>query len=443
MSKFLIAFILTYVGGLAAAIFYDGCWGIYLYQIEYFLNPPIRWWYGSLPELRYSFIIAICILISFAFRSNKYKENRIFEVPQTKWLLTMSIMMVVISFYAVWPEMHDRTLKTHIKLLFFLALSYKIINTPEKLERMLWVFLLGNFYLGWVAHGSGRTGGGRLENIGPSDTGGDANATAAILITAVPILLFYIMKGKRWQKVLSLLFLAYIIDGIVLINSRGAFVGLVVGCFYFMAFHLFFNKEEPIKERMKILGIILAGICLFLYLTDAVFWERMMTITGDVGAAESNKSRTFFWIKTFDLVKQHPFGLGTWGYQYLSPQFLPEEMLSMGRRAVHSTYFQVLAELGYVGVPVFAGLIFSNFRCMRKTKRHLLEKGDLYLYSQAIAVESGFIGFLTASIFINRLHAEILYWFMLFIACFVNIYMIKNKSLGKALALNENKQKNI
>jgi len=436
VSKFVIAFALTYVGGLAATLLIDAAWGIYLYELEYFLNPPIRWWYGSLPELRYSFTIALFIMISFIIRNKKYSENRLFDVPQTKWLLVFSIMMVIISFYAVWPEMHSRTVKTHFKLILFLALSYKIIDTPIKFERMIWFFLIGNFYLGWVAHSTGRIGGHRLENIGPSDTGGDSNATAAIFITAVPILLYYIMKGKTWQRILSVIILAFVIDGIVLINSRGAFVGLIMGCIYFAAFNLFFTMKETTKEKMKKVGLIIVAICMFAYLTDAVFWERMTTIHNEVESAKAGASRTFFWKKTFDLVRQHPFGVGTWGYQYLSPQFIPEEMLSRGMRAVHSTYFQVLAEMGYLGVPVFFGLLVSNFRLMRKTRHYLREEENKKIYYQGIAIESGFVAFLTACAFISRLQAEVLYWFVLFTACFGNIYMLKNQASENIAAPN-------
>lgn len=433
MSKFLIVFVLTYAGGLVATLLLEASWGIYLYEVEYFLNPPIRWWYGSLPELRYSLIIAVCILVSYLIRKQNYSGNRLFDVPQTKWLLMMSIMMIIISFYAVWPEMHSKTLRTYLKLMVFLAISYKVIDTPKKFERLIWAFLIGSFYLGWVAHSTGRTMGGRLEGIGPSDTGGDSNPTAANLIAAVPILLFYLIKGKTWQRLLSLLFLAYIVDGIILINSRGAFVGLVVSCSYLVAVYVFFNKNVTINERVKIMGVILIGVCMFIYLTDVTFWERMMTITEQAEAGDSGLGRIFFWMKTFDMVKQHPFGVGVWGYQYLSPQFIPEAMLAGGKgmRAVHSTYFQVLAEYGYLGVPIFAGLILSTFRLMRKTKHYLRDKGELYLYYQGIALESGFIAFLTASAFIDRLQAEILHWFILFIACFGNIYLLKNHDTEK------------
>ena len=444
MSKFVIAFVLTYIGGIAATILMDVSWGIYLYQLQYFLNPSSRWWYGHghLPHLRYSFIIAVIIFVSFIFKIKQYSENRLFDVPQTKWLLAFMVMMFIVSFYAVWPEVHDAFLINHFKLMIFLVVAYKVIDTPEKFEKMIWVYLLGNFYVGWVSHSLGRTGFGRLEGTGPADTGGDGNSTAAILMTAVPILIFYIIKGKLWQRVLSLFMLAFIMDAIILINSRGAFLGLVIALTYMMAFFVFFNKKVKAKERIKLMGMIVAGICLFVYLTDATFWERMGTIKGEASVEKGAGGRKFFWMKTFDLVEQHPFGVGGWGYQYLSHEFLPDEMLTNGsvglrRRAVHSIYFQCFAEYGYPGIPIFGGLLLSTFLFMRKSKRYLFNKGKFLLYYQGIAIESGLVGYLTSAIFLSLLYPEILYWFILFTACFGNIYMLKDRGLDKMAALDK------
>jgi O-antigen ligase len=190
------------------------------------------------------------------------------------------------------------------------------------------------------------------------------------------------------------------------------------------------------------MGMIVAGICLFVYLTDTTFWERMGTIKGGSSVEMRGGSRIFFWMKTFDLVKQHPFGVGGWGYQYLSHEFLPDEMLTGGsgglrRRAVHSTYFQCFAEYGYPGIPIFGGLLLSTFLFMRKSKRYLFNKGKFFLYYQGIAIESGLVGYLTSAIFLSLLYPEILYWFILFTACFGNIYMLKDRGLDKMAALDK------
>ena len=118
-------------------------------------------------------------------------------------------------------------------------------------------------------------------------------------------------------------------------------------------------------------------------------------------------------------------GLGTYGYQFFSPQMMSEEYLSRGYRAVHSMYFECLVERGYHGFIIFACLVVSNFRFLRKVRNYLAERREQTLYYQALAIESAFIGFLVSSLFVDRLHSEMLYWCMLFIACFGRIYLRK------------------
>jgi len=417
---------LTYTGGIGASILIDASWGVLLYQADYFLNPSSRWWYSDLPEIRYSFTIAIFIFLGYFIHKSKYTKNKIFSVPQTKWIILNALYFLLTTLWAVWSFIHNQTLISHLKLLLFLYIAFRVIDNSDKFEKMIWAFLCGNFYLGWVAHSTGRLFGDRLEAFGPADTGGDGNATASVMISCIPILLFYLLEGKRWQKIASLGFMAYVIDGVILVNSRGALVGMIVSTAYFAFLLLFGSKGVSAKKRMAIVFVLIIGFSAFIYLTDESFWNRMSTISDEAKSDRGGGGRMFFWKKALDLAKEHPLGVGVWGYQYLSPQFIPEELLARGpkggRRAVHSLFFQCLAERGYIGILLFISLLISNFRFIWKTKKSLKLRKDFYHYYQASAIEAGFIAFLAASVFLNNLYMEVLYWFMLYFALFGTIF---------------------
>lgn len=424
MSKIAILFVLTCIGAIVFSVFSSVAWSIYLYQLLYYLNPVNRWWYGQLPHIRYSFITAVLIIVLYIFNYHKFVNNKLFVIPMTKWLILMISTMGIVSFYAAWPEKHFIQFITFLKVIVFIFIAYKIIDTPGKFEKMIWAFLTGCFYIGWVAHSLGRTYDGRLEGVGMAD-GINANDTAAGIIPSIPILLFYLLNGKWWQKIISVGFLAYIMDGVVLLNSRGAFLGIVAGCGY-----MFINilLHGNLKQVVKMSFVLSFGIGLFLFLADITFLERMGTIVSDVQTRTGGATRTFFWMKTFDLVKEHPFGVGFWGYQFHSPQFIPEEWLSEGMRAVHSTYFELFAEYGYLSFLFFPGLIFSTFSFGRLIKKHIDSGENLYLKFQLISIEAGLIAYMVAVTFIDRLYAEIFYWLFLFIMCFGNIYYLKGNT---------------
>lgn len=425
MSKIIIVFLLTYLGGVFATLFVDLAWGIYLYEMQYFLNPVNRWWYGQLPEIRWSFTISMVILLSFLYQHKNYSHNKLSELPLTKWLVAMLVLMILMYFKAVWPEMHKQIIIEHIKLLVFIAILFKVIDKPYKFERMIWFFLLGNFYLGWVAHVTGRTEWGRLEGIGPAD-GAEANTTGAVLICAVPLLLYYIIRGKLWHKIIASYFLAYILDGVVLVNSRGAFIGLVFSA-AIMSFLYLFNRLKVKANKLLVFGGLCFGCAAFLYMTDVTFWERIFTLN-EVSSGGGGSQRVYFWVKGWELVKEYPMGLGAYGFHYMSPQILPEEMLAQGQgmRAIHSTYFGVLVEYGFLGLILFAGYLCSILRMVKKTISFAIENQNADMYYQVVALGCSLLAFLTASIFIDRFYAEFMYWIPAFIASYYNIYVNKS-----------------
>lgn len=428
MSKMAIIFILTYVCGLFSALFVDAYFGVILYVIEYFVNPKNRWWYGSIPHIRYSFIIAVCIFVGYFLRRYKYNENRLLDLPPVKWLIPLIILMGLVSFIAVWPERHREIYIIYLKQMAFIFFVYKLIDTPKKLEHMIWAFLGGCFYIGTVAYSTGRNAATRLEGIGPMDAS-DSNGLAAVLVVSIPLLFYYIVEGKeKWQKILSLLFLAFIFNALVLINSRAGFLSLGVSGLY-LSYHLFFNKMKGFNFKIKMAAGIVVVVALFVYMTDALFWERMDTLKGIKGASSEQKrtgsDRIYYWIQGIKLSKQYPLGTGGWGYLYLSPNFIHDDYLTGGMRAPHSTWIEVLVDYGYLGLFLFIGFVTSCFRLCARVQKHLIEKKAYDLYYQLIAIKSGYIGFLVVSCFNDRFYVEVMYWLPALIACFANIYYFK------------------
>lgn len=408
--------------GVIATLFVDVSWGVCLYISLYFIFPANRWWY-TIPTFRYTFLVGIILFICYLLKKQKYKGQPITHFPQFKWLVFMVVLMAVISFYAVWPERHNRFLILQLKQLVFLFLAYKVIDSNKKLMTVIWTYLAGNLYVAYLIVSVGRNSLGRVEGMGMPD-GKDSNMTSAVLITAVPILLCFLIKKKGWYRPLILIMLAVIINAIVLLNSRGAFLGLTVAFLYFIC-SLFFTggTQRSLKERFMVI-VLFVGCCgMFVYLTDNIFWQRMQTLIEVSSGSTHGGTRTLFWLKSYELVQEHPFGLGVDGFEYLSPTILPEEWMSTdtGTRAIHSTYFQALSDLGYLGLLILSGFIFSTIKMMWRVKKKIKLAGDLSMYYLGTALQSSFFAFLIASLFINRFYAEVLYWLMLFMACFNNL----------------------
>lgn len=419
MSIHLLAFLVILAGGLLLTVVADLSWGIALYELLYFIFPANRWWY-TLPRFRYTFLVGLVLIAIYLFRKRPVWKTGPMLFPQAKALLAMICLMMMISFWAVWPEQHTRFLILQVQQFIFMFIAYQAVDREEKFDRVLWAFMAGCFYVGYLSHGMPRDLFGRLEGMGMPD-GPEANTTAAVLITAIPLLLHHVICGKIPIKIIALGMIAFIMDAIILFNSRGAFVGLSAGLIIFVVL-LIRGKVIPAKQKMFILGALVVTFFLFLYLADKTFWNRMETLQ-TVELGEDTATRTEFWFAAWRLAGDYPFGVGARGFEYLSPKILPSEWLSpaTGTRAIHSLYFEAIAEFGYAGIILLAAFIGTTLRDLHRVCKSSKEKLDAKNYIKSSSLLSSFVSFLVAAIFIDRLYAEVFYWLMLFSAMHYNI----------------------
>jgi hypothetical protein len=416
-------FLLVFACSVVAALFWDVIWGLWFYTLLYFVNPPIRWWY-TIGDLRFQFIIALVFIISYIIRFGRYYIP--FGIlPQTKWLALFYGGMLILSFYAIWPERHDAMLIQMGKNYVFLIIAFIAVDTFKKLEGLIWAFLAGCTYISYYATFTAfRDEWGRIEGVGVMD-GSAANTTAAVLIVAVPFFISYILTGRIWQRVVSGMCLVLNLNALILINSRGAFVGLACSFFYYLL-SLFRFKIYARLNKAYIVCILLAVLCGGLYLTDDVFWSRMDTLK-DVEVGEGGATRILFWLKSIDVAKAYPFGTGVSGFEFLSPQILLPEYLSpeTGTRVIHSTYFQALSDFGFMGPVIVLGLIISNFLSLRKVQIYLFKQDQIQKLMLTLALEAGYLAYLVSIAFIDRLYSEVFFWFALYCGLLYKFYRLE------------------
>lgn len=421
-------FLLIFFGGLFAAIFFLPVASFLVYQLVYFLNPDDRWWSTSIPGIRYSFTVVVVMILTLAVNYRSYTARAAWRrQPILKWLFAILVMYIIMLNFAVVPHIHQRFVIDFTKLVIIIFVAYKLVNTERALDAALWAYVLGATYIGLMAYQTGRNSGNRVEGIGMVDTGGDSNMVAAALAPSLVILIYMAWMGNRKVKALAFVCGAFIANAIVLINSRGAFLGVVVGAGFFLLYMLFSKYRRKGQRGMAVL-IILAGSAGGLYLADDAFWDRMHTLTlaqEDAGASGSH--RVDYWLATFEVLEDYPMGVGIEGFQVVSEQYLPSHYFvnrNIGR-AVHSTWFQFLGELGWPGPILFVGLLLTVAGLSKKTKRQLIAQERYEAYFKMLAMEGALLTYLVCATFIDRSRAEVLYWLILFIAVGVNVYYLQ------------------
>src|SRR5262249_30655707 len=82
-------------------------------------------------------------------------------------------------------------------------------------------------------------------------------------------------------------------------------------------------------------------------------------------------------------------------------------------RAVHSSWFAVLSELGFPGLAIYVLVIVNSFRICWRVRRVATGRPQLtHLGLYATAIESALISFAVGSTFVNLQYCEMLWHFV-------------------------------
>ena len=147
---------------------------------------------------------------------------------------------------------------------------------------------------------------------------------------------------------------------------------------------------------------------------DRVVALRKIEQTGNVGAADeegSAEQRYEIWKVARLVIRENPVsgvGLGVYPIAHdLASRRAQFDPTAWGRRDTHSTYLNVAAETGFVGLIIFVGSYLAAFISVDSTRRKLRRlrpKTSQVLY----AMEAGGIGFFVAAMFASMAHVSFL-----------------------------------
>jgi O-antigen ligase len=188
---------------------------------------------------------------------------------------------------------------------------------------------------------------------------------------------------------------------ILMTQSRGGFVALCV----FAAVAVFTHHH---RRRLQTAVIVAALGLAVVAVAPSGVWTRvrgLAQVTGDLDKVDpegSAKSRYEIWGVATQIIGDYPWtGVG-WGAYPLAHE--PYAALShvdpsaRGARDTHSTYLNVLAETGYLGLLLFLGILWSVVHLAERARR-LCRLVRPQLALQLMYLELGLLAFLVAGVF--------------------------------------------
>ncbi len=404
-----ILYILMFVCAVGGAIFLTPFYGLLGYLATYHVNPVSHWWGEYVPSVisRYSLILGSVTLLGCILHLKKLKFIRLFDLQE--WLI---LILVIFSWFSMVIGLNlfsgiDESIIKITKIFIIVFIASHLITDLKKYEIMVYVFIVTGLFLGVETYTapSYMFAQGRLEGgIGGSDLSNGNMLAAHFALVLSFIGVMFLTKGWK-TKLLCLVSAAFIVNGIILIRSRGSFLGLAVGAM--AAF--FFAKRV---SRKKITIILLAGCIGAFSLVDTGFLERMKLIQADTETMDySAKSRLDVWLASFMMIEEYPFGVGVGNTKHLVGDYIP----ALAGLDTHNTYLRCLTDMGYHGLFTLLFLIGNSFRNLSLCSKMALSLRDGEKYQWHIfALKVATISCLVILTFVSATYTEEFYWLMMF-----------------------------
>ncbi len=406
MSNTAVLFTSLFLLGLLLAFLRHPIYGIYSYMLVFYMGPGEAWWSENIPNLRWSLLAsAITLIAAVVYPSPSFKPPW-YKLSPVRWLIAFTLWLWIQIPWAIDLDNHIFLASLFTKYIFLYAIFYTIISDQKNIKQFFFAHIIGCFYWGFLAYQN--PGSGRLESLGFGDVAGSAFASMH-LGTGLAFAGFAFLGISGIQRWFAFGAISFILNAIILMATRGAFVGLLVSA----PAALFFTPKT--QRRLIIICLALALILLF-QLANDLFWSRMSTIpvSNTEVVERSAESRIDIARANFQMFLDYPWGVGHRGNEILSPRYMPSYLLTnkgeVQIRSAHNTLMAVLVDHGFVGLTLFLLFQISIIRSLIRLKfcqtpTFLMEFG-FYL----AALGTSLVIYWGNAQFANMTKAEVVIW---------------------------------
>jgi len=166
------------------------------------------------------------------------------------------------------------------------------------------------------------------------------------------------------HQLLTFLMVALMLLALCFSQSRGGILGVFVSMVVLTG--LLRSAVGRFRWGLRIALILLVAL-VAVYGSSIGFGkivERFLQIEGGAGG------RMAIWEQTWNMVSDHPAGIGLGNYEVLEPVYVDAGRPGIWYRHAHNDYLQLLAEAGWAGaVPLVIGFFLFLFRGIRRAVR--------------------------------------------------------------------------
>lgn len=388
------------VFGVLPFIFKRPWVGIMLWCWLGYMNPHRQAW-GFAYDFPFAFICAIVTITAFMFSKEK---KEMLWTRETILLLAFVGWMLVTTFFSFYPQFAwvqwDKVWK--IQLMVFLTAM--IIKERQHLHWMIWIIALSLGYYGVKGGIFTIIHGGQFRVQGPAGTffGGN-NEMALVLAMLIPLVRYlHLQATQQWVR--WGLASAMVLSGIAAIGSqsRGGLLAMAA-----MGLFLWFKSRHKLVMTiyMAIAVAIMASVM------PQEWYDRMNTIK-TYQEDDSALGRINAWHTAFNVAKDRVTG---GGFEMFKPptfrQYAPEPFRV---HDVHSIYFEIMGEHGFIGFGMFILLaVFTWLRANQVIRECKRDPERKWAADLAAMIQVSLVGYGAGGAFLGLAYFDLTYHLMI------------------------------
>ena len=366
-----------------------------------YMNPH-RLTFGFAYSFPWVYLIAVVTLVSLALS----KESK--RIPKSSVSILLFIFLAwtaITTAFGVEQASAWEKWNEFAKILAMVFVTLVLVNTRERLHWLMWVIVFSLGFYGLKGGVFTLAHGGASHALGPPASFiADNNAFAMALCMTLP-LMRYLQLHSAKKLVRIGLGVAIVLTGITVLGtySRGGLIGLVV-----VAAALLLKGRRKIA---LIATLVVVGTVAYQFMPPE--WTARMGTLQDARQTDSGQTRIQSWQFSANLALHRPLvGGGFDAYENSSTwlRYAPE---GAEQRAVHSIYFRVLGEQGFVGFVLFLALLVASWRsCVRVRKRTRDSHGERWAFDLASMLQVSLAAFMSAGAFLPMTYFDLSYQLM-------------------------------
>lgn len=392
--------LLMFVAGTLPMAFMRPIIGLLLWSMFSYLNPHRMTW-GFAVGLPWVMLVAVVTFVALAM------------YPQQRQRLAFKPIVVLMTLFLLWvsiattqatlPDASFKDLSQFVKMMAMAYVTIMLVTDRQKLEWLIWVIVASFGFWGFKGGLFTLATGGNYHVMGPKFSFfTDNNIFALIMCMTIP-LMRYVQLQTTNNRLRLLLWALMGLTAIAVIGtySRGGMLALAIT-----------GAMLIWKSRRR--GFLILLVPLFALAVGsfmpAKYFGRLHTID-QYHQDASAQGRIQSWKFATGVAMAHPMvggGFHVWHSVPMWQRYGPPDAAE--GRAIHSIFFEVLGEQGFVGLGLYICLLVSAYMGLARVRKKARAGPDCdWLVDLSSMVQISLVSYVAAGALLPVPYIDFLY----------------------------------